>query len=38
MTDTDLLDRLPAGHADAYALLHRPKSTGSATSRCSRAR
>ncbi|MGW4109810.1 anthranilate synthase family protein [Actinosynnema sp. NPDC004786] len=29
MTDTDLLDRLLAGNADAYALLHRPKSTGS---------
>ncbi|MFE9749434.1 anthranilate synthase family protein [Saccharothrix saharensis] len=30
MTDTDLLDRLLAGNTGAYALLHRPKSTGSA--------
>ncbi|MFJ6671260.1 anthranilate synthase family protein [Actinosynnema sp. NPDC091369] len=29
MTGADLLDRLLAGHAGAYALLHRPRSTGS---------
>ncbi|MEV8435839.1 anthranilate synthase family protein [Actinosynnema sp. NPDC051121] len=29
MTDTELLDRVLAGTAGSYALLHRPKSTGS---------